>query len=145
MAIIRFSASDVLQTKTVEANIYPSEITKIEGPSASASGKSVNYVVDIMITEGKYKGKTRTVMFSSGVSNPTLLGSMQFFPQQTFIELDTAITGDEHKPEDFELNTESLINKPFEAAWGIGTVDGHMTNVINGFHPRGFSKKPLPF
>lgn len=145
MAVIRFTAADVLQTKVVEANLYPSEITKIEGPTASSSGKSVNFIVDIMITEGKYKGKTRTVMFSSGVSNPTVLGAMQFFPQQTFIEIDSAITGKEHEPGEFSFDTESLVHKPFEASWGIATVDGHLTNTINGFHPKGYSTKPVAF
>ena len=81
MAVIHFTPADALQTKVVPAGIYPSQIAKITGPQKSSTGKSVNYVVDIEITEGDFKGKTRTVMFNSESNNISMLGDMQFFPQ----------------------------------------------------------------
>lgn len=145
MAVIHFTASDALQTTIVEANIYPSEITRIEGPTKSSSGKSINYTVDIQITEGKYKGKMRTIMFNSESNNISLLGDMQFFPQSYFLMVDAAINSREVKAEDYALDLDTLKNRPFEASWAVATVDGHMINTISSFHPKGYATKPLPF
>jgi len=138
MAIIHFSAADALQTTVVPANIYPCEITQITGPNRSSSGKSVNYVVDITITEGQYKGKVRTVMFNSETNNVSLMGDMQFWPQSYFLNVDAAINGRDVKPEDYALDTDNLIHKPMDISWGVQTVDGHLINIINSFHPKGY-------
>lgn len=138
MAVIQFTPADALQTTVVPPDIYPSEITQITGPQKSSSAKSVNYIVDIAITAGKYKGKTRTVMFNSEMNNISMMGDMQFFPQSYFLVLDSAISGREVKAEDYMFDTDSILHKPFDAAWGVQTVDGHITNVINSFHPKGY-------
>ena len=145
MAVIRFTAADALQTTTVPADIYPSEITQITGPTKSGSGKSTHFFVDIAITDGRFKGKTRTVIFNSGTNNISMLGDMQFFPQAYFLIVDSAITGREVKPEEFDLDTEALVHKPFDAAWGVMTVDGHIVNVINSFHPAGYKSSAPAF
>lgn len=138
MAVIHFTPADALQTTVVPADVYPSEVTKIEGPKRSSSDKSNNYFVDIAVVEGKYKGKTRTVIFNSESNNISMLGDMQFFPEAYFLILDSAINGREVKPEDYAFDTESVLHKPFDASWGVATVDGHIVNVINSFHPRGY-------
>ena len=145
MAIIHFNASDALQTTVVPADVYPSEVSSIGAPSKSSSGKSTNIFVDIMITEGKYRGKTRTVVFNSESSNVNLLGDMQFFPQSHLLMVDAAITGREIKPEDYALDTEALLHKAMDVSWGIQTVDGHLVNIINSFHPRGYSTQGPAF
>jgi hypothetical protein len=138
MAVIQFTAADALQTTVVPANIYPSQIVSITGPNRSTSGKSVNYFVDIEIIEGQYRGKLRTVVFNSESNNISLMGDMQFFPQSYFLMVDSAINGREVKPTDYSLDLDNLVHKPFDAAWGVQTVDGHLTNVINSFHPKGY-------
>lgn len=145
MAVIHFTPADALQTTVVEANVYPSEITRIEGPTKSSSGKSVNYTVDVQITEGKYKGKKRTIMFNSESNNISMLGDMQFFPQSYFLIVDAAINGREVVAEEYALDLDNLQHKAFDAAWNIATVDGHMVNTITSFHPKGYSAKPVPF
>lgn len=145
MAVIHFTASDALQTKVVPANIYQSEISSITGPSKSASGKSTNYFVDVTITEGQYKGKVRTIMFSSGVNNQTMMGDMQMFPQSYLLQIDSAISGRDITPEDYALDTDSLLHKPVDVSWGVETVDGHLVNVVNSFHPRGYANSAPAF
>lgn len=147
MPIIKFTASDMMQTKVIPAGIYPSEVTKINGPVKSGSGKSYHYYFDITITEGQYKGKTRTISFNSETKgNATQLGEMQYFPMPTMAtDLDFAITGVDHGIKDYELNTDDLLNKPFDAAWGVNSVDGHLTNIIVGFHPKGYGAEGPAF
>lgn len=136
--MIHFAPADALQTIVVPANIYPSEITSITGPTKSSSGKSTHYFVDIQIMDGQYKGKARTVIFNSETNNASMMGDMQFFPQAYFLMVDAAINGREVKAEDYALDTDTLLHKPFDASWGVATVDGHITNVINSFHPKGY-------
>ncbi len=145
MAVIHFTSADALATTVVPADIYPSEITQITGPTKSASGKSVNYFVDIQIVDGKYKGKTRTVIFNSESNNIAMMGEMQFFPDSYLLMVDAAINGREIKAEDYALDTDSLLHKPFDANWGVATVDGHIVNVVNSFHPKGYKAQGPAF
>ena len=138
MAVIHFTSADALQTTVVPANIYTSEITSITGPTKSSSGKSTNYFVDVQIIEGSYKGKLRTIIFNSESNNVAMLGDMQFFPQAYFLTVDSAINHREVKAEDYALDLDNLLHKPFDASWGVATVDGHITNVISSFHPKGY-------
>jgi len=145
MPVIQFSPADALQTTVVPANIYPSQIASITGPKNSSSGKSVHYFVDIEIIEGQYKGKTRTVIFNSESNNISMLGDMQFFPQSYFLLVDSAINGREVKAVDYAFDTDSVLHKPFDAAWGVETVEGHLVNVINSFHPKGYGAQAPSF
>src|ERR1700757_4431771 len=117
MAIIQFTPADALQTTTVTPGIYPSEISRIEGPKKSKTGKSNHYFVDIRITDGKYKGKETTISFNTETNSPSLLGDMKFFPISYFLQVDSAINGREVKPEEYQLDTDSLIYKPFDTQW----------------------------
>jgi hypothetical protein len=145
MAVIQFVPADALQTTVVEAAIYPSEVSKIDGPKASASGKSSSYFVDITIIDGKYKGKTRTITFNDGTKSPSLLGEAQFYPVAYMLQLDSAISGRKVVPENYYLDTDSLLHKPFDAAWGVATEDGHLFNTINAFHPKGYGASAPAF
>lgn len=145
MPIIHFNAADALQTKVIPAAIYPSEIAKIEGPNKSSSGKSYNWIVDVVVAEGQYKGKTRTVIFNTESNNISMMGDMQFFPQAYFLQLDAAISGREIKPEDYALDTDALLHKSFDADWQIATVDGHMINTVVNFYPSGYGKAAPAF
>lgn len=138
MPVIHFTPADALQTKVVEANIYPSEVSSIDGPKKSGSGKSNNYFVDISITEGPYKGKTRTIVFNTETKSPSLLGEAQFYPDCYFLELDAAINGTKVEAIDKDLDTDTLLHKPLDVAWGVATVEGRLINIIVSFHPKGY-------
>lgn len=145
MAVIHFTPADALQTKVVPGAIYPTQIVSISAPTKSASGKSINYVVDFQITEGEYKGKARTVMFNSVMNNISMQGDMQLFPTCYFLQLDSVINGRQVDAVDYALDTDSLIHKPFDADWQTATVDGHLTNTIVNFYPSGYSKNGIGF
>lgn len=145
MPIIRFTAGDALQTKVIEKGIYPSEVTEIKGPQKSTSGKSYSYFVEISITDGQFKGKTRTIVFNSESNSPSLLGEMQYYPQAYMLQLHSAITGRKIEPENFELDTDELLHAPFDAQWDQSTNEGHLFNVINNFYPRGYAESAPTF
>lgn len=138
MAVIRFTPADALQTTIVKPGIYPTVISKIEGPKASKSGKSNHFFTDLRITDGPYKGKEVTVSFNTETNSPSLLGDMKFFPTSSFLAVDSAINGREIKAEDYQLDTDLLIDKAFDTQWAVVTVEGHLVNDIVAFHPAGY-------
>lgn len=138
MPIIHFTAADALQTKVIEAAIYTSEMSKIDGPKPSSSGKGNNYFVDITVSDGPYKGKTKTLVFSTSMNAPSLLGEMQYFPVGNLLQILAAIKNQPVVPADKDEEINDYIGRPFDAAWGIATVEGRMINVINAFHPKGY-------
>ena len=136
MAIITFTDADAMQTTVVEPGIYPSQVTKIEGPKASKSGKSNHYFVDIQISDGKFKGKEVTVSFNTETNSPSILGDMKFFPVSYLLQLDIAINVGERKGR--QLDTENLLFKSFDSQWTVQTVEGRLVNDIVAFHPAGY-------
>lgn len=141
MPVISFTPADALQTVTVPAATYGAELVKIEGPKPSSSGKSVSFFVDMQITqEGKFKGKEFTIALNSETSNASLLGTMQFFPQSTFLEIDGAIQNKPVEPLNVDLDTDELLHKPLDIIVGVATVEGKLINIINGFLPAGSGK-----
>lgn len=145
MPIIHFTAADALQTKVIEKGIYPSEVTKIVGPQKSSSGKSYTYFVDIAITDGEFKGKTRTLAFNTETSSPSTLGEMQYYPDCYLLQLNSAITGLEVVAEDFQLNTDDLLHQPFDAQWDQATNEGHLFNIVINFYPSGYAASAPAF
>ena len=138
MAVIQFTAADALQTTTVTPGIYPSEISKIEGPKASKSGKSNHYFVDIRITDGQYKGKEITVSFNTETNSPSLLGDMKFFPVSYLLQVDAAINGKAVEAKDYQMDTDTLVNQPFDTQWSVATVEGRLVNDVVAFFKAGY-------
>ena len=146
MAVIQFSAADAMATRTIPAGVYPSEVSSIEGPKKSSSQKSLNIFMDIQIMDGPYKGKTRTIVFNSEMSSPSLLGEMQMFPNSYMLLLLAAVEGkSDIEVKDVALDTHTLLHKPFDASWGNNTVDGRLINTVDAFHPAGYSKEKPAF
>jgi hypothetical protein len=146
MPIISFTAGDALQTTTVDAGIYPMEISEIDGPKASKSGNSVNFFVTMRIADGKYAGKEFTICFCSGVSQASVLGGMQFVPQSTFLQIEAAIQNRKVEPvarPDFD--TDSLLHQPFDGQIAVSTEDGKLINTITGYLPAGSGKSAPSF
>ena len=146
MPIIHFTPADALQTKVVQPAIYKCEVSDFQGPKKSSSGKSLHYFADIMITDGEWKGKTRTIVFNTETSSPSLLGEMQFYPVSYLLQLQAAVEGkDDVDAIEQDLDTDSLLHSPFDCAWGTATVEGRLINVINSFHPAGYGESVPAF
>jgi hypothetical protein len=146
MAVLSFTAGDALLTLTVEAGIYLADFAKIEGPKPSSSGKSVSYVATLrIIQDGKYKGKEIDVMFNTGTKEKQLLGSMNFFPAASFLEIDAAINNKKVEVVDKSVDTDNLVNKPFAVSIGACMVEGKVINQILGFLPAGAEKNGPTF
>lgn len=145
MAVIQFGESEYLQTTIVENGVYPTEISNIEGPKGSKSGKSVNYYVEFTIKDGKYKGKTHTIVFNSEVNGISLLGEQQFYPVSYFLVLFKVTGLDDGKPKQTALDTDDLLHTEMDTTWAVQTVDGHLINVINEFHPMGYGAQAPAF
>lgn len=145
MAVIQFDAAAALQTTVVKPGIYPSIVTQVEGPKASKSGKSNHYFVDIRITEGAYKGKEITIVFNTETNSPSLLGEMKFFPISTLLQLDSAISGREVKAESYQLDTDNLMDKPFDSQWTVQTVEGRLVNDVVAFFAEGYGASAPTF
>src|ERR1035437_8177142 len=119
MAIINFTPADAMQTIVVETDYYPTQIIKLEGPTKSSSGKSFNYFADFAITDGKYKGKERTIIFNT--------------------ESNEAINNKKIEAVNFALDTDTLVMKPFDAQWVATISEGKAVNQIVSFHPTGYA------
>ena len=145
MAVIRFTPADALQTTLVEGGVYPSEISKIEGPSKSKSGKSLNTFVDLRIVDGKYKGKEITILFNDEMNSASVMGDMSMFPNSYLLVVDGAIKGRKVDAVDYELDTDSLLNQPLDFQWAVQTNEGRLINTIVGFFPSGYGSKAPAF
>ena len=138
MSIINFTPADALQTLMVEPGIYTCEIVEIDGPKPSASKKSIHYFVTFRITEGKYKGKEKTVAFNTETLSTSVLGSMQFTPHSSLLLIDAAINNKKVEAIDYALDTDDLMEKPLDVQWGVVTVEGILINTLINFYTAGY-------
>ena len=139
MAIINFTPADAMQTIVVETDYYPTQIIKLEGPTKSSSGKSFNYFADFAITDGKYKGKERTIIFNTESNEPFNPGGMQMLPQSYLLQIDAAINNKKIEAVNFALELDTLVMKPFDAQWVATISEGNAVNQIVSFHPTGYA------
>lgn len=147
MPILDFNEGDALQAVIVEPGIYLVDVTKIDGPKTSSTGKSQNFFIDFTITaEGKYKGKLLSIVLSSGTKTPSMLGLNQWFPQNTFLQIGAAIAG-KRQPDiaKVRIDTDALLGQPLELAVGIHTENGQLLNIVNNFLPVGSNKNGPAF
>jgi hypothetical protein len=106
---------------------------------ASKSGKSINYWVDFKLIEGPYTGKILSCCFNSETENASLLGTLKFFPSSDLMKVKAAVNHVKFNDLDFDepLDTDELLDKPFDLLWDVMPVDGDLLNVIIGFLPLG--------
>lgn len=147
MAVIQFTQADKLAAKTAEKGIYPMIITEIDGPKPSASKKSVNFFVTFKITAGDLMNKEITVAFNTETSNTSILGTMQFTQSRDLMKVKAAIQGVSFDDVDLNLDTDELMNKPFDASVDIVNSGGALVNSIIAFFPIGTGAKAaaVPF
>jgi hypothetical protein len=147
MPIIHFTDADLLKAKVLEKGVYPMIISEIEGPKASKSGKSVNFFVTFRITNGPTMGKELQVLFGTEVNNNSVMGNMQMVPHVEFRKIQAAITGLPLDTIGNDIDTDALINKPFDGSVDVVTSEGNLVNTIIGYFPsgKGAAATALPF
>jgi hypothetical protein len=143
MPIIQFTAADALQTAMVDAGIYPMQITEIDGPKTSKSEKSINFFTTFRIVDGSFAGKEFTICFNSAVNQASVLGTMQFVPLSTFLQIEAAVKKQKiqvaARP---DFDTDALLNQTIDVQVAVDTVDGKLVNTLVGFLPAGSPKGP---
>lgn len=141
MAVIQFSEADKLAGRLMDKGPTTVQVTEIDGPRASQSQKSVNFFCILRVTVGKFMGKEFSLCINSETKEPSLLGTLMFYPQLTFAKILAAIRG--IKYEDMptgNIDTDEILNKPFDVIIGQETVGGNIINVVgNSFYPAGMA------
>ncbi len=147
MPILKFTPADLLASEVIESAYYTAEVSSIEGPKASGSGKSINFFVDFSIVEGRYAGKTLRVAFSTGSTNPSLLGVMQWFPYTHFPTLYAAAMAIKDRAKiPLEFDSEEMLHKRLDIRVEKTIADGIPINTIVGFLPAEAGKaQGVPF
>lgn len=136
MPILEFNEGDRLAAAIVPDGFYKTVITKID-PQPSKSGKSINFWVDITIQDGQYQGKEKRLCFNTETSSPSVLGDMQFIPHNKFLEVQAAVLNMPYDQVPLRVNTDDLIDKPFDAKWTKGVFNGIVMNTVDSFLPAG--------
>src|SRR5579872_7285132 len=139
MPIIQLTAADKLAGTLMDKGPATVQVTEIDGPRASQSQKSVNFFVTLQVTSGKWMNKELSICVNSETKDPSLLGTMLFVPQLTFGKILAAVrkVKFEDMPEG-PLDTDEILNKPFDVIIGQEIVSGNLINVVgNSFYPAG--------
>lgn len=139
MAVIQFTESDKLAGKLMEKGGQTVQITEIQGPTASKSQKSVNFFTTLKVVKGPFMNKEIQVCFNTETKNVSLLGSMQFFPHRDLLKIKAAIEGVKFDEVGLNLDTDALLNKPFDVIFGVepNADGGELVNTVTGFFPEG--------
>jgi hypothetical protein len=137
MAILKFNESDRLSSIVVPTDWYKLELVEIDGPKQSSSQKSYNFFIKIQITTGQFAGKEFTIVFNTATKSESVLGTQQFFPTAAFLKLGAAITNVPLDQISLDLDTDSLLRKPFDGKVEKGIHEGVPMNTIIQFLPAG--------
>lgn len=150
MPVISFTDGDFLAGKLLDKGNYPVQITEIDGPTASKSGKSVSFFVTIAVTAGKFMNKELRIALNTETENSSILGSMQWYPHNIFLKITAAIKKislDELQKQGKDLDTDGLLNQPFEISADCvpNAETGELMNVITAFLPAGAGAEKTPW
>lgn len=137
MAIIRFTEADKLAGKILEKGAYSAVISKINGPMASASKKSVTYETSFQLTKAPYAGKELDIFFNSETSANGMLGTRQYCPHSKLLNVKAAVQNVLFDQVNLDIDTDELINQPLDIIVDIVTSEGNLMNIITGFVPTG--------
>jgi hypothetical protein len=139
MAVIQFTDADKLAGRLMDKGPATVQISEIDGPKASQSAKSINFFLTLQVTKGPFLNKELSMCINSETKDPSLLGTMQFFPQLTFGKIVAAIRG--IKFEDLpvgNIDTDEVLMKPFDVIIGQEVVGGNIINTVGfSFYPAG--------
>ncbi len=118
MPIINITAADVLKSRNIDPAWYGATITKIGDLIASSAGDSVNCKITFTIegTEGKEIDRTY---------NSKAIGMIiPLFAAVKGVDIST-IT-----PENFQINTDELLNKKVDVKVVLEQYQGRYTNKV---------------
>lgn len=130
MPLIAFKPADVLRNKVLEPGWYGAKIVKVTDWKASSNADSYNMNVVFLIanTEGK---EVERLFNSKAIS--------------MMLPLIQAATGLVIKPEEFNFNTDDLMNKEVDVKIGVKTYEGRLSNEIVDYITFGRSKDAPAF
>lgn len=140
MAVIRFTESDKLAGKIIEKGYYPAVLTKLEGPQASASKKSINYFGTFRIIKGSFMNKEFDIAFSSGSNSSSILGTMQWTTHRDLMKVEAAALNVKYDDVPLDLDTDTIIDKPLTISVDTATSEGNLMNFITGWYPAGYDE-----
>ena len=129
MPVIQFTPADVLRSKILDTGWYGSLIKKVEA-AASKNGDSVNYTVTFEIEN--MEGKEIERYFNSKAISMLL-------------PLIAAVTGKQIKAENFQFDTDELVNKKVDCKVVTEIYEGRPVNKVTEFVPYGKGKELQPF
>lgn len=133
MAVIRFTEADKLAGKTLEKGAYQAIITKISGPVASSSRKSVSYETTFQLTKAPNAGKELDVFFNSETSGNGMLGTRQYCPHSFLLKVKAAVLDIPFVEVNLDIDTDELTNKPMDILVDTVTSEGNILNIITGW------------
>ena len=146
MPILNFTPADKLATTVIDSGWYTAQLETIEGPKKSGSGKSVNFFNDIKIVQGPFTEKTIPFNMTTGSDKTSVLGTMQWNPYTKFMEIAAAIEGTTLAEVPLNLDTDTLLHRPFDIKVEKIIAEGVVMNTISGFLPAGKgANAALPF
>jgi len=146
MPIIALTNADRMASLVIPTAWYKAEIVEIDGPKVSSSEKSFNFFIKIQITDGEFTSKELSIVFNTKTKSPSVLGTQQFFPTAWFFPLAAAIQNIPTDQVNNNLDTDTLIRKPFDIKVEKGIHEGIPMNTILTFLPAGQGKdQTVPF
>jgi hypothetical protein len=138
LPVIQFTEGDFLAGKIMEKGVYPLEITEIDGPKASASGKSVTFFTKFTVTDGPYLGKELKVAYNTGSSDAvSLLGTLQFSSHKELIKVAAAALGIPYDTVPKMFDTDTILHKQIDGIVGSEISDGNIVNTLTNYLPKG--------
>ncbi len=137
MSILKFTAADKLASTVIESGWYTGCLHSIDGPKASASGKSVNFFNDVKITQGPFAEKIIPFNMTTGSDKSSVLGTMQWNPHTKYMDIWAAVYGKTMADVPESFDTEELLHKEMDFKVEKIIAEGFPMNVILGFLPKG--------
>ena len=146
MAVIQFTEADKLASRIMEKGAERAVLSELE-QKVSSSQKSVNFWATFKIINGPFMGKELKCCFNTETSEASLLGTMKFFPHSALMKVKAAVDNVKFESLDFSqpLDTDTIMNKPFDITFDTVAVEGDLINVITGFLPAGKATVQIPF
>lgn len=133
MPILNITAADVLKSKNIDPGWYGAKVSAVSDLKQSKAGDSVNCNVTFTIegTEGKEIIRTY---------NSKAIGMI--------IPLFAAAQGKttaEIKPENFQIDTDVILNKQVDVKIVLDTYEGKLNNKVEDVLPYGKGRQALPY
>ena len=127
MAVINFSAADVLRGKLLEAGWYSFQVARIDGPKPSAGKDSMNYEVILSLIDK-----------NADLNGKELIARGNSKAISMMIPMIVAAQGksmSDIKPEAFQVDLDSLVGCKLDAKVVVKPYEGQLKNEFESFLP----------